>query len=143
MTIPTWLHPEEIPDVAVLDEDECWSLLEAETTGRLGVRTTEGVDIFPVNFQVTDRAIFLRSAPGSKLRDISRESQVAFEIDAHHGPHFWSVVVHGVAERMAFDDDIQASSVLELATLTSSAKWNYIRIAPSDISGRRFSTLGT
>lgn len=143
MTNPLWLHPEEIPHVDVLGDDECWSLLEAEAIGRLAVRTGDGVDIFPVNFQVTDRTIFLRSAPGSKLRDITRSSQVAFEIDAHHRKSYWSVVLHGTAERMAFDADIEASAVLELETFTSSAKWNYIRITPTAISGRRFSTRGT
>ena len=142
MTNPQWLHAEEIPDVEVLDDDKCWTLLEAEAIGRLAVRTEDGVDIFPVNFQVTDRTIFLRSAPGSKLRDITHSSQVAFEIDAHHRKSYWSVVLHGTAERMAFDADIQASAVLELDTFTSSAKWNYIRITPADISGRRFSARG-
>jgi nitroimidazol reductase NimA-like FMN-containing flavoprotein (pyridoxamine 5'-phosphate oxidase superfamily) len=132
------LRPEEVPSVDDLDVDECWKLLQAQPVGRLAVRTGDGVDIFPVNFVVTDRKIYLRSAPGAKLVDIAHASGVAFEADGKRRGSRWSVVVHGEAERMSYDTDIQDSGVLDLPTMTSSAKWNYIRIAPVSITGIRF-----
>ncbi len=132
------LLPDEIADVEQLDVATCWSLLRSETIGRLAVRTSTGVDIFPVNFLVTGAMIFIRSAPGSKLVDIANEPEVAFETDGKHGRTRWSVVAKGTAERMPYDTDIHDSGVLELRTLTSSAKWNYVRIVPASITGRRF-----
>ncbi|MGV8897315.1 MAG: pyridoxamine 5'-phosphate oxidase family protein [Rhodoglobus sp.] len=133
-----WLTPEETDRVDELDTDECWALLEAAPVGRLAARAGDGVDIFPVNFTVKDGAVYLRSAPGSKLVDITNASSVAFEIDGSRRRTHWSVVIHGEAKRMSYDTDIVHSGVLELATMTSSSKWNYIQITPSSITGRRF-----
>lgn len=138
MRRPHWLTAEEIPDVDELSPHESWALLERAPIGRLAVREGDGVDIFPVNFTVTDRAVYLRSAPGSKLVNITQAPSVAFEVDGHRWRTHWSVVLRGVAERMSHDSDIVESGVLDLSTLTSSAKWNYIRINPTSITGRRF-----
>lgn len=138
MTTRPWLTPEEIPKVDELEAVDSWELLERASIGRLAVRAGDSVDIFPVNFTVKDGAIFLRSAPGSKLVDITHAPAVAFEIDGNRGRTHWSVVVHGMAERMSYDTDIVDSGVLDLPTLTSSQKWNYVRITPSSITGRRF-----
>jgi nitroimidazol reductase NimA-like FMN-containing flavoprotein (pyridoxamine 5'-phosphate oxidase superfamily) len=141
MTLPhavNGLRPDEIADVEELSVATCWSLLRSETVGRLAVRTATGVDIFPINYLVSDATIFLRSAPGSKLVDIANEPEVAFEADGKRRRTRWSVVAKGTAQRMAYDADIHDSGVLELRTLTSSAKWNYVRIIPATITGRRF-----
>lgn len=134
---PRDLMPEEIPDVDVLDADECWSLLARQSMGRIALRTPDGVDIFPVNFTTHDRAIFIRSAPGSKLIDIAVDPAVAFEVDGKRFRNYWSVVVKGRAQRLSFDSDIRESGVLDLQTFTSSAKWNYVRISVDHITGRR------
>ncbi|MEP6481043.1 MAG: pyridoxamine 5'-phosphate oxidase family protein [Rhodoglobus sp.] len=138
MSVQPTLHSEEIPSVEKLDASDCWSLLGEASIGRLAVRTTDSVDIFPVNFVAHDGAIFIRSAPGSKLVDITRAAAVAFEIDGSGRLDHWSVVAHGRAERMSSDLEIEASGVLGLHTMTSSAKWNYIRISVDSITGRRF-----
>jgi nitroimidazol reductase NimA-like FMN-containing flavoprotein (pyridoxamine 5'-phosphate oxidase superfamily) len=134
----SWLRGDEVPDVDVLTADESWALVDAAPIGRLAVRAGDGIDIFPVNFTVRERTLYFRSAPGSKLVDITHASAVAFEIDGEHRRTHWSVVVQGTAERMSFDTDIEASGVLDLETMTSSAKWNYVRIVPTSVSGRRF-----
>ena len=136
----SWLRGEELADVDVLSEEECWTLVDEAPIGRLAVRAGDGIDIFPVNFTVRDRTLYFRSAPGSKLVDIAHASSVAFEIDGQHRHTHWSVVVHGSAERMSYDSDIEASGVLDLDTMTSSAKWNYVRITPVTVSGRRFTS---
>ncbi|MBG6055773.1 hypothetical protein IWX81_002201 [Salinibacterium sp. CAN_S4] len=134
----SWLTPEETPQVEKLGPNESWALLERAPIGRLAVQAGDGVDIFPVNFVVKDHAVYLRSAPGSKLVDIVKAPSVAFEIDGSRWRTHWSVVLHGVAERMSYDTDIVDSGVLDLTTMTSSSKWNYIRITPTSITGRRF-----
>jgi len=50
----------------------------------------------------------------------------------------WSVVIHGEAKRLSHEADIIESGVRDLPTMTSSSKWNYVRITPTSITGRRF-----
>jgi nitroimidazol reductase NimA-like FMN-containing flavoprotein (pyridoxamine 5'-phosphate oxidase superfamily) len=124
--------------VRILTDDTCWELLRSETLGRLAVVAEDGVDVFPVNYLVDRGTILFRSAPGSKLADIAHDPVVALEVDGCDDRHRWSVVVRGTAHRLDADDDIEASGVLGLATLTHDPKFNYVRISPRVLSGRRF-----
>jgi nitroimidazol reductase NimA-like FMN-containing flavoprotein (pyridoxamine 5'-phosphate oxidase superfamily) len=127
-----------VPVVRVLDDDECWRLLAASSLGRFAVRAGDGVDVFPVNYLVHERALFFRSAPGSKLADLTREPRIAFEIDGEHARHVWSVVVHGTADRLGSDREIDESGIQSLQAWHPSEKFNYVRITPEGVSGRSF-----
>lgn len=121
--------------------DECWSRLEEESVGRLAISTDTGAEIYPINFTVHDRVLFVRTAPGSKLVELTQNPNVAFEIDGRRVGNRWSVVVKGEAQRMSSDAEIEASGVLSLHTATPTAKWNYVRILPGSVTGRQFSLL--
>ena len=121
--------------------EECWHLLEEASLGRLAVSTSFGVDVFPINFTVHDRALYFRTSPGAKLIDISHYPVVALEIDGVHTGMHWSVVVRGEAKRVTSDAEIVASGVQALHTATPTAKWNYVRILATAVTGRRFSVL--
>jgi len=71
MSSPSWLDPEELPEVTALSEEECWSALSSARVGRLAVTAEDGADIYPVNFVVKDGNLFFRTAPGSKLMAIA------------------------------------------------------------------------
>ncbi len=124
-----------------LDEDACWTLLGQAPFGRIALRSVGGVDIFPVNFLVHDGGIFLRSGPGSKLIELTDDPRVAFEADGRDGGRMWSVVVSGEARRLGSDSEIEESGVLQLETLQPGEKFNYVRIAPDRITGRRFTPI--
>lgn len=124
--------------VRLLDDDECWRLLAESKLGRFAVKLDEGVDVFPINYLARDRELFFRSAPGSKLIDLTRDPRIAFEIDGEHGRHVWSVVVHGTAERLGTDAEIEDSGIQSLETWHPSDKFNYVRIRPETVSGRSF-----
>jgi len=126
------------PGVRTLTDDACWELLRGESLGRLAVVAADGVDVFPVNYLVDRGTILFRTAPGTKLADLADEPIVAFEVDGADDRHRWSVVVRGVARRLDADDEIEGSGVLALATLTPTPKFNYVRITPRVVSGRRF-----
>jgi nitroimidazol reductase NimA-like FMN-containing flavoprotein (pyridoxamine 5'-phosphate oxidase superfamily) len=121
--------------------EKCWELLEQDSFGRLSVITDFGADIFPINYTVHERALYMRTAPGTKLVDIIKYPLVAFEIDGRRAGMHWSVVVKGEAQRISSDAEIEASGVLSLHTATPTPKWNYIRIRPDAITGRQFSLL--
>lgn len=124
--------------VETLSEATCWTLLEAGDFARLAVTIEGGVDIFPVNYLVTGSIIYFRSAPGSKLIAITANPNVALEVDGTRQKKRWSVVVKGRAQRLGSDAEIEASGVLDLQTASPTSKWNYVRIMPAEISGRRF-----
>ena len=121
--------------------DECWQQLEAESLGHLAVRADPGVEIFPVNYTVHDRAVYFRTAPGNKLVELTAHPLVAFEIDGHDGNTHWSVVIKGEATRLDDDAEITASGVLDLHTATATPKGNFVRIEAYSVTGRRFSLL--
>jgi uncharacterized protein len=129
---------EAVAAVRILDDEECWRLLAATKLGRFAVKIADGVDVFPINYLTHDRELFFRSAPGSKLVDLTREPRVAFEIDGEHARHVWSVVVHGTAHRLASDHEIEESGIQLLETAHPSEKYNYVRIRPESVSGRSF-----
>ena len=133
-----WLRPEEHARGTELSQAECWATLATATVGHLGVRVGAEIDILPVNFTVHERAIYFRSAPGDKLVELAAEPTVAFQADGAEATSYWSVLVHGDAERLSDEAVIKASGVLGLKTATTSVKSNFVRISPRAISGRRY-----
>ncbi|MEV5068755.1 pyridoxamine 5'-phosphate oxidase family protein [Microbacterium sp. LMI12-1-1.1] len=136
-------RPEELASgaekVEHLEAAHCWRLLETTQIGRLAIEGRDGrPDVFPVNYLVHDGSVFIRSAPGSKLRSIAKHPSVAFEIDGETASAHWSVVVHADAHRMDTDADIEASGVLELASNSPTEKDDFIRLVPESVSGRSF-----
>ena len=124
----------------ILGEEESWHLLASADLARLAVSIDDGVDIFPINYVVADRVIFFRTAPGSKLMDLTKHPIVALETDGTHNRRRWSVVVKGSAVRLGSDEEIEASGVLSLHSLVPTEKWNYVRITVSSITGRQFTS---
>jgi len=132
-------RPKDLPaGVRHLDTAECWRLLAGQNLGRFAVQGGDGVDVFPINYLVHENALYFRSAPGSKLIDLTHAPVVAFEIDGQLAHYMWSVVVHGVASRLDSDAEIEESGVMKLQPWYPDAKFNYIRITPSTVSGRKF-----
>ncbi|CAN5180424.1 pyridoxamine 5'-phosphate oxidase family protein [soil metagenome] len=125
-------------DVEHLAPDACWSLLHSTDVGRLAVIRPDGVDIFPLNYRVHDEKLYFASAPGSKLVDIARSPVVAFEVDSFGDGARWSVVIRGEARRLNDDREIELSGVHAMQSTLPTTKWNYVRIAPTSITGRRF-----
>jgi nitroimidazol reductase NimA-like FMN-containing flavoprotein (pyridoxamine 5'-phosphate oxidase superfamily) len=129
-------HPvEEIAD------DQCWAFLESTDLGRLGVRAGDGVDIFPINYLVKDRVIYFGSAPGSKLADLTKHPLVAFEVDGVADRQRWSVVIRGRASRLSLQSEIEYAGIHDFHSQTPVDKWNYVRITPEVIGGRRFTAI--
>lgn len=124
-----------------LSDDECWEVLGASGIGHLAFQTQPvGVDIVPINYLITDRQLFFRSASGSKLSSIAHHPQVAVQVERLLGGRWLSVVLKGQAVRLALDEEIERSRVLELAAAQPGEKFNYVRITPDSITGRTFAS---
>ena len=137
-------HPTEPDDtpLEVLSESECWRLLRGVDVGRIAIATEDHrVEIFPVNFVVDHGTIVFRTAAGTKLTRAARASEVAFEADdsdLEGDGVAWSVVVRGAAERIEGRTDVFDAFGLDLRPWHASNKPYFVRLVPTETSGRRF-----
>jgi nitroimidazol reductase NimA-like FMN-containing flavoprotein (pyridoxamine 5'-phosphate oxidase superfamily) len=128
-----------------LTKKECLTLLEQVPVGRVGVSMGALPVILPVNFVLFEGSILIRTVAGTKLDAATRGSVVAFEADAYDpgATAGWSVLVVGRAS------EITDSAELERARQVALQPWgvgdraqHYMRIAATEISGRRFASPG-
>lgn len=136
---PATRHPNQDARTRELDVDECWALLGGSGIGHLAQRANPvGVDIVPINYLVTDRELFFRSAPGTKLKNLLHHPYVAVQVERLRDGVWFSVVVKGEAIRLGSDEEIERSGILDLAPAQPGDKFNYVRITPAAVTGRTF-----
>lgn len=124
--------------VTILSEAECWSLLTAERFGRLATAATGEVDIFPINYVVDEHSVVFRTAPGAKLVELTVAPRVAFEVDWAGDEDAVSVVLKGLARRIDAQHEIDAADLLPLRPWVPTLKYDFVRIVPEQVTGRRF-----
>lgn len=118
---------------------ECFDLLEQGGIGRVGFTAPEGVIVLPVNFSVTGKAIIFRTAPDTLLA-LHANARLSFQIDhfdeaLHEG---WSVLVQGHAHQVTDEREVKHLEIAaHLEPWAPGARDIYVRIAPTQISGRR------
>jgi hypothetical protein len=124
--------------VTVLSDSESWNLLGTAALGRLVTSFAGEPEIFPVNYVVQNRTILFRTAEGTKLFSAVANRTVIFEADDHNVAEGWSVIVRGRARLLKTEDEIREADRGGLYPWTQTRKSNYVRVAPSDVTGRRF-----
>ena len=124
--------------VLELDDEQSWRLLEGTKHGRLVVSVAGEPDIFPVNYVTADRKIYLRTAPGNKLAQLTINATVLFETDGILSEEAWSVVLRGKARVLNNSAELAAVEELGLKTWVPTLKDFYVEIEPSSVSGRHF-----
>lgn len=127
----------------VLSEDECWVLLDEASVGRLAIDIAGKPDIFPINFVVDGNCILFRTGAGTKFAASALLHHVAFEIDGYEPEQrtAWSVVVKGSAHAVERMEEVFAAEDLPLFPWAAHPKPNFVRITPTEVTGRRFSVL--
>jgi uncharacterized protein len=121
-----------------LDDEQTWKLVEGAKHGRLVVTVAGEPDIFPVNYVVGGRKLFLRTAPGDKLAELTINAKVLFETDGVLSDEAWSVVLRGTARVLDKSADIAAAEALGLKSWVPTLKDFYVEITPTSVSGRHF-----
>jgi uncharacterized protein len=124
--------------VAILSEDESWRRLDGVPLGRLVTTFAGEPEIFPVNYVVQDRTVLFRTAEGTKLFSAVASNTVVFEADDHNVAEGWSVIVRGRAKLLRTDAEITKAEGAQLIPWTTTPKIHYVRVTPSDITGRLF-----
>lgn len=91
-------------DITLVNDKDALDLMGTTSLGRLVVRRSDDMDLFPLNFVVSDGKIYFRTAEGTKLFTLAEiDAKVLFEADhvdadAEGNPaHAWSVIVKGTA----------------------------------------------
>lgn len=98
--------PMHKPTFRELDANECTALLANHHVGRIAFSFHDKVDIEPIHYVWSDGWIYGRTAEGSKLRALSHNRWVAFEIDEVNALFDWrSVVVKGSMYVLSPTDD--------------------------------------
>ncbi len=131
--IDAWTRLEHVPP------DECWALLDAAGVGRIGVLVGGAPEVYPLNFVVDGRSVVFRTDSGSKLLGLRLSPWVCLEIDgfdveAHTG---WSVLVKGTASEVTDAAEQRELAGLPLRLWTAGAKAHWMRIQPTEVTGRR------
>ena len=124
--------------VTVLDEPRCWDLLASQDVGRLATAVQGMPEIFPLNFVVDGESVVFRTAEGSKLVELVINEQVAFEVDGWNDNSGWSVVIKGSAGVVESGEAHDRAEALPLRPWVPTIKTNFVRITPTEITGRRF-----
>ena len=124
----------------VLGLEECWTLLRDGEVGRLGVSIANHPDIFLINYVVDADTIVFRTAAGTKLAAAVLGLAIAFEIDGYDVPagEAWSVVVKGTATQIEHPGQLDRAEHLPLFPWNAAPKFDFVRIHPELVSGRRF-----
>ena len=124
-----------------LSRDECRELLKRGDLGRLATAAGGEPDIFPVNYFSDGDRILIRTAPGTKLLELTVHSAVAFETDGYTENEAWSVVVHGRARQLDSQAEIDEADQTPLRPWIPTLKYRYVHIDIDALSGRRFLRL--
>jgi nitroimidazol reductase NimA-like FMN-containing flavoprotein (pyridoxamine 5'-phosphate oxidase superfamily) len=124
--------------VTVLEESRCWDLLASQDVGRLATAVQGMPEIFPLNFVVDGESVIFRTAEGSKLVELVINEKVAFEVDGWNDNGGWSVVIKGAAAVVESGEAHDRAEALPLRPWVPTIKTNFVRITPTEITGRRF-----
>jgi nitroimidazol reductase NimA-like FMN-containing flavoprotein (pyridoxamine 5'-phosphate oxidase superfamily) len=122
----------------------CERLLSDHTVGRVAWNAPDGPELVPVNYAYYNETIVFRTVPDGVLSQLTRRTNVAFEIDGldEEARTGWSVVVRGAAERVMHDFNL-----VELWTKAGPVPWAagnrtlHIAISPRTITGREVVAL--
>jgi len=130
-------HADHQP-VLELNNEQSWHLLEGTKHGRLVVSVAGEPDIFPVNYVTSGRKVYLRTAPGNKLAQLTINATVLFEADGILSDEAWSVVLRGKARVLSNSAELAVVEELGLKSWVPTLKDFYVEIDPVSVSGRHF-----
>lgn len=124
--------------MALLSSEECFDCLQSVPVGRVAF-LADGVQVFPVTFQVSAHRIVFRSSMGFKLDAAEMNRTVAFQADdwdpsTRTG---WSVLVRGPARTVSDPQRIAELDALGLDPWLNGEDMRWIEVVVADISGRR------
>lgn len=126
------------PPAREMRSAECWERIARAPYGRIVTTAAGEIDIFPVNHGVDRFSIVFRTAPGTKLLELTISRQVVFEVDGIDGDEAFSVVVKGEADQFDRPADVAKAEQIGITPWAPGKKDRWVRITARDIQGRAF-----
>lgn len=124
-----------------ISSDECWALVAAHRPALGRVAFTDGgrVVVYPMNYAVTDGTVYLRTDPSSRLTTVTRDRDVAFEVDEVDDAweRGWSVLMQGTLAEVTDDAELDRNRELRLRTWAPGDRLHLLRLGIDHVSGRR------
>ncbi len=127
------------PMLMRLSKQECWERLGTHGIGRLGLSADSGPLVLPVNYLVDAHTLVYRTDPDGAAA-VAAGERLALETDHldERMSNGWSVLVTGTADRITDPDAVRALMERPGAQpWAGGARELWIRIVPSEVSGRR------
>jgi uncharacterized protein len=124
--------------VSVMNEQECWELLRSTPIGRVAMTIGDEVEVFPVNYEIREDSLYIRTAEGTKLFGIAMGRPIAFEIDDWDDESGWSVIAKCSARQLDHAYEIQEAEQLALTRWVPDSADVLVRLTPIKVTGRRF-----
>ena len=124
--------------VLKLTDEQSWRLLGHTRHARLGLAVNGEPDIVPVNVRVHDGGVYFRTAPGSKLAELTVNPNVVVQADGILPDQAWSVLAHGTARRLETESEVEQAETLGIRPWVPTIKDFYVRIDVTRLSGRHF-----
>jgi nitroimidazol reductase NimA-like FMN-containing flavoprotein (pyridoxamine 5'-phosphate oxidase superfamily) len=129
---------ETVAPVSILSDTQCWDRLRSNAFARLALSVSNRPEIFPINYVVQGGTLLFRTSQGTKLAALTINESVAMEIDGYDSVGGWSVVVKGDAHAAEWGDDYNEADVAGLRPWVATRKPVFVRVQPSEITGRTF-----
>jgi hypothetical protein len=154
MTIPgdEPTEDEQVNTLNPLTQDECWDLLGDDVVGRIGFDVGHGIRIHPVNYEVEDRTILVRTAHGTELGTCAElfggGAIVGLQVDAldRERRQGWSVLVNGRVS-VLLPGEVQRlrderGEAREGLPWVDGDRALWLRLTPVEITGRSLGPAG-
>ena len=125
-----------VPELLVLDPAQCERLLRRGNFGRVGLVTSRGPDVVPVNYTVVEDSVVVRTTSDGLLARHGHQQPLVFEVDLvdHERWEGWSVTARGVGEVVPEAGSGRRPAVRAWATGERSAQ---LHLPWTELTGRR------
>lgn len=132
--------PTDWQGLEVLDNATCMRLLDLTPVGRVAYVIAGEPVIWPVNHVRVGLGVAFRTATGTTLEAAQRRATMAFQVDGYDDETRtgYSVLVRGRSDVEVDEEELARLEGLQLQPWADEqARDNWVRIHPSEISGRR------
>jgi len=144
---------QQVNTLTALTQDECWDLLGQDVVGRIGFDVGHGIRIHPVNYEVEDRTLLVRTAAGTELGTCAElfgdGAIIGLEVDLldRGRRRGWSVLVNGRVSVLAREEVLRRLGdgryeAREGLGWTDGDRDLWIRLTPVEVTGRSLGPAG-
>jgi len=121
-----------------LSAEECWERLSECSVGRIAYVDPHGPVVVPLNYQVVDGRIWIRTSSYDQLAVHLPHQHAAFEVDRidEHSHTGWSVLVRGRAEHVLRGRDAPSAVWPDPEPWPEGVRRMTFCLTPSAVTGR-------